>query len=79
MISKSLRFRTAEAAESEIEKRWSIGFSRKDVFNGLPESGYSAKPNPFGLPVSRSYTRRKETTLPALLKISIICSSVRPM
>lgn len=41
-------------------------------------SGYSANPKPLAFPVSLSITRRKFNTLPALLKISTICSSVRP-
>lgn len=42
-------------------------------------SANSAKPNPFGRPVSLSYTRRKLRTWPTELKVWIICSSVRPV
>lgn len=44
----------------------------------VPASGYSAKPNPLGLPVSLSYTSLKFRTWPQVLKMSVICSSERP-
>lgn len=47
---------------------------RADIAVSL--SSYSQKPNPFARPVSWSYMRRNETTLPTWEKTSRSCSSV---